>query len=108
MLPMSPGEVRNVAREFKSIDVSNAPKLLRLAEEARASQEPRVLRRDGEDLAVVRPIKPRRRRIPRGGPFARNDPPWNLAGADASGHADVSEHKHKYLAESSADLHEHD
>ena len=52
-----------IAKEFKAVDISDAPELLRLAEEVRASREPRLLRRNGEDLAVLTPLAhaPRRR-----------------------------------------------
>jgi hypothetical protein len=52
--------VRVMAKELV-LDVSNAPELLRLAEEVRASNTPRVLSRDDEPLAVVMPVRPRRR-----------------------------------------------
>ena len=56
-----------VAKEIKAIDVSNVPELLRLAEEVRASNEPRLLRRDREDLAILTQAKPaRKRRAARG------------------------------------------
>jgi hypothetical protein len=42
------------------MDVSSAPELLRLAEEVRASNTPRVLSRADEPLAMVIPIRPRR------------------------------------------------
>lgn len=48
-------------RETMSIDVSHMPDLLRLAEEVGASGEPRILKRDGEALAVVTPIVSRSR-----------------------------------------------
>jgi len=41
------------------IDVSGSPELLRLAEEVRATNTPRVLSRDHEPLAVVVPIRKR-------------------------------------------------
>jgi hypothetical protein len=41
------------------IDVSGSPELLRLAEEVRATNTPRVLSRDHEPLAVVVPIRER-------------------------------------------------
>jgi hypothetical protein len=40
------------------MDISNLPELLRLVEEVRRSAEPRVLRRDREDLAILTPVKP--------------------------------------------------
>ena len=52
----------------KVIDVSDAPELLRLAEEVHSTHEPRILQRDGEDLALLVPvgrIGARRRRKPR-------------------------------------------
>jgi hypothetical protein len=47
-----------MATEFKSVDISDTPELVRLAEEVRATREPRVLRRGGEDVAVLAPIPP--------------------------------------------------
>lgn len=40
----------------KSIDISDVPDVLRLAEEVRRIGEPRILRGDGEDLAMVVPL----------------------------------------------------
>jgi hypothetical protein len=45
-----------VTAELESIDISKVPELLRLAEEVRTTGEPRVLRRDREDIAVLMPI----------------------------------------------------
>jgi hypothetical protein len=45
-----------MAKEFKAVEIGNAPELLRLAEEVRTSREPRVLRRNGEALAVLTPL----------------------------------------------------
>jgi hypothetical protein len=44
------------------IDISGLPEVIRLAEEVRAAQKARVLRRDGEDLALVVPLRPARTR----------------------------------------------
>jgi hypothetical protein len=46
-----------MTRELRPIDVTNVPELLRLAEEVCSTNEPRVLRRDSEDLAVVMPLR---------------------------------------------------
>src|SRR5947209_3613477 len=54
-----------MAEHTRRIDVSDEPALLRLAEEVQSSNEPRVLRRDGEDLAMVVPIPPRGRSRPK-------------------------------------------
>jgi len=45
-----------MAEHAKSLDISDIPELLRLAEEVRATNEPRMLTRDNEDLAVVMPV----------------------------------------------------
>jgi hypothetical protein len=51
-----------MTKELRPIDVSKVPELLRIAEEVGSTGEPRVLRRDHEDLAVVMPIaRPARR-----------------------------------------------
>jgi hypothetical protein len=49
-----------MARATRYIDIGGTPELLRLAEEVRSTSEPCVLRRDGEDVAVVMPVKRRR------------------------------------------------
>jgi len=57
-----------MAKELRPMDISHTPELLRIAEEVRDTGEPRVLRHDNEDLAILRPIaaKPTgpRRRVP--------------------------------------------
>jgi hypothetical protein len=45
--------------EDEPIDVSASPELLRLAEEVRSTGKPRVLRRDGEALAMIVPLSPK-------------------------------------------------
>lgn len=45
-----------MTHELRPIDISANPELLRLAEEVRTSREPRVLRRDSEDIAVLMPV----------------------------------------------------
>jgi len=89
-----------MARELKRIDITHRPELLQLVEEARMANEPLVLRRESEDVAILRPVKrPAKPRLPRGRPFFMADPLWNLAGAGASGLGDVAGNKRKYLAE---------
>ena len=44
-----------MARELRSINIGNIPELSRLAEEVRDTNEPRLLRRDSEDLAILMP-----------------------------------------------------
>ncbi len=50
-----------MAREL-TVDVSGLPELARLAEEVRASGRRRVLRRNGEEIAVLAPLPAGRRR----------------------------------------------
>lgn len=53
-----------MAKALKPIDISSIPKLLTIAEEVRRTNEPRMLRRDSEDVAILMPIKSiRKRRI---------------------------------------------
>lgn len=91
---------REMAKEPKTIDVSQMPEALRIAEEVRATNEPRVLCRDSVELAVVMPLPQSRRRSPRGKVFTKDDALMGLVGIGRSGGpGDVSENKHKYLAE---------
>ena len=73
-----------MARELKSIDISNVPDLLRLVEELRKSGEPCVLTHEDEELATLRPIKASRRRRVKQRPFTENDPLWELVGSARS------------------------
>ncbi len=55
-----------MARELAPLDISNAPELLKLAEEVCRTGRPRTLRRGSEALATLMPAAaPRRRRTPR-------------------------------------------
>lgn len=48
--------------EATPIDITNSPELARLAEEVRASRQPRSLQRNGETIAVVMPVASKRTR----------------------------------------------
>ena len=52
---------------------------------------------DSEEIAGPKRI--------RGKVFTKEDPLWHLVGIGRSGQTDVSENKHKYVAEAYADLH---
>ena len=104
-----------MARELRPIDISNNPELLRLAEEVAATQEPRVLRRESEEVAVLMPAPPKKKRasrgrpVPRGKPTTEDDPLWNIIGlaeGPDDGITDVSANKLKYLAEAYTAQHE--
>ncbi len=45
-----------MARTLSSIDISNVPELVRIAEEVATSGAPRLLKRAGEELAIVMPL----------------------------------------------------
>ena len=45
----------NINTPVTSIDISNKPDLLRLAEEVKATRKPRLLKRNGETLAMLMP-----------------------------------------------------
>ena len=51
-----------MAQELIPIDISTMPELARLAEEAARTEQPRLLRRDTTDVAILSPARPRRRR----------------------------------------------
>jgi hypothetical protein len=79
-----------MAKELRPIDISNAPDLLRIAEEVRNSGEPRVLRRDSEDLAVLSPVVPIAKRRGRRTPSKAD---WEAFRASAGGWSDVDTDK---------------
>ncbi len=87
-----------MARELKSIDVSGQPELRRLAEEVYATQEPRVLQRDNQDLAILRPARearaPRSKRA-----LTRDDPLWELVGSAVDAGPTNAAEKHAYPGE---------
>jgi hypothetical protein len=88
-----------MAKEPKRIDISRMPDLLRIAQEVRSTHESAVLQQEREDLAMLTPITPVAKRSVRGTPTSADDPLWKLVGIGHSGKGDISENKHKYLAE---------
>jgi hypothetical protein len=75
-----------MTKELTPIDVTRVPDLLRIAEEVRATGEPRVLRRDSEDLAVVSPIVPKAKRRVRRVPTKAD---WDAFRSSAGGWSDL-------------------
>jgi len=61
-----------MARTLKHVDISDKPDLAQIAEEVRASQGPRALCRDGEDIAVVVPVKVAAKRLSPAQPVTRD------------------------------------
>src|SRR5437868_6722347 len=45
-------------KENQSIDITNIPDLLRLAEEVQATKKPRLLKRGDEGVAMLTPLEP--------------------------------------------------
>lgn len=90
------------------MDVSQSPDLLRVVQEVQESGEECVLTRDDEELAVLTPLKPAGMRRPRkSGLVGEDDSLWDIVGMGTSkGPGDISENKHRYLAEAYADTHE--
>ena len=86
-------------KDPKRIDISSIPELVKLAQEVRATNEPALLQQEGQDLAMLTSLKPVAKRRVRGKPTTADDPLWKLIGIGHSGKGDVSENKHKYLAE---------
>lgn len=76
-----------MTQEVEAMDISDRPELVRLAEEVRRTQRARVLRRDGEDLAMLTPLEaPKKRsRKSKKEVFTREDPLFGLTGIGDSG-----------------------
>lgn len=78
-----------MVRERIPVDVSEMPDVARLAEEVRVSRTPRVLRRDGEDMAVLIPApRSTRRRTKR-----HSEADWEAFRASAGSWKDVDTDK---------------
>ena len=74
-----------MTQEIEATDISDRPELVRLAEEVRRTQRARVLRCDGEDLAMLTPLEPPKRRSRKKAVFTREDPLFGLIGIGDSG-----------------------
>jgi len=91
-----------MSKELRPIDINEihgTAELLHIVEELRQTHESGVIKRDGEDLAILRPVHAARRSHPRRGPITPNDPLFELVGIGKSGiPGGVSGKKHEYLA----------
>jgi hypothetical protein len=80
------------------INLADIPALASVVEEVRRTRRPRLIRRNGEDVALLTPVPPKRRRK-RGRVLTENDPLFDLIGIGASrGVGDVAANKYRYLA----------
>ena len=80
------------------LEVGGSPDLLKLAEEVQRTGAPRLLQRDGEDIAVISPAK-RARKLPFRA-FTRDDPLFGLIGSGTSNiPGGISERKHEFIGE---------
>jgi len=89
-----------MAKELESLDVTDSPELLRVAEEGAETGVSRVLHTAKGKLAGIRPLPKPRKRSPRPRPMTRDDPFYKLIGIASSGtESDASERKHEILAQ---------
>jgi len=92
-------KVHSMTHETITIDVSGNPELLSFAQEVQRSGTTRVLSTDGEALARISPITPRKR-VPRGKRTSAADPIWEIVGMGRSGEpSNVSERVDEFLAD---------
>ena len=94
-------EVNQMAKEKepKRIDISRIPELLTLAQEVRRTNEPAVLQQESEDLALLSPVRPKKRAKAKAEPVTSDDALFRLIGIGKSGiPGGVSGKKHEYLA----------
>ncbi len=95
-----------MAKRAMRVEIDNAPELLRLAKEVRATRQPQLLTQAGEVIAVLQP-PPAPRRPLRTVPTSDDDPIWDIVGmAHADGPGNVADNVDRYLAEAYADTHE--
>src|SRR5829696_3676602 len=90
-----------MAKEMRSLDVSDSPELLSVAAEVARTGVPRVLRRDSEDLAIVRPVRPAAKKRARTATVpAENAWLESMVGiAESDGPSDVSANVHTSIAD---------
>jgi hypothetical protein len=94
-------------KAVRTIEISDIPELVRLVEEVRASGKSRVLRRDKENLAILRPVRSRKKASPQPRPVTRDDPLFRLVGIGQSGiPGGISEKKHEYLLKAYRSTHQ--
>jgi hypothetical protein len=76
--------------DLEHLDISNLPELLRIVEEVRRTNEPRVLTHNSEDLALLLPMVRPRKRSTKG---AKTRADFEAFRSAAGGWKDVDTHK---------------
>ena len=90
-----------MASELTPIDITTMPELAQLADEVQQTRQPRRLRRDNEDVAILMPATPAKRS--RGRRTGADDPLWGIIGmVTTDGPGDVALNVDKYLADANA------
>jgi hypothetical protein len=83
----------------KRIDISRIPELLTLAQEVQSTNESRILQQESEDLAILSPVRPKKRSKTTAQPVTSDDALFRLIGIGKSGiPGGISGKKHEYLA----------
>jgi hypothetical protein len=86
-------------KDPKRIDISRMPELLHMVQEVRITNEPRILQQDSEDLALLSPVRPKKRSQTKAQPVTSDDALFRLIGIGRSGiPGGISGKKHEYLA----------
>ena len=86
-------------KDLKRIDISRMPELLNMVQEVRTTNEPAVLQQDSEDLALLSPVRPKKRSQTKAQPVTSEEALFRLIGIGHSGKGDISENTLQYLAE---------
>lgn len=92
---------------MRTIEISHIPELVRIVEQVRTSGKSHVLRRNKENLAILRPVRSRRKASPQPRPVTRDDPLFRLVGIGQSGiPGGISEKKHEFLLKAYRSTHQ--
>ena len=94
------------------MEIDDMPELVGLVERIAKSKRGIILRRDGKDVASIKPLpavaeqKPAQKRR-RHRPTTADDPLWQIIGIGSSAEpTDIAKFKDQYLAEAYGNLHE--
>ena len=86
-------------KEPQRIDISSIPELMKLVHEVRTTNTSALLQQANEDLALLSPVRSKKRGKTRAKPVTTEDALFRLIGIGKSGiPGGVSGKKHEYLA----------